>query len=158
MISLDELGAEIKKWGVLVKDGAIKAQQETALQIQKDVKKLAPVRTGQYASSIKVSETVEHHGEFRTQIYTDLLVGGENPKWANIPLGCLLEWGTGIQGLHTNTYPHGYGYRLTPWCYYDEYLHMFVTTDGMIARPHFLPALDKNKSYYLKKIKEHIGK
>lgn len=156
MRSIDQLSKSILDWGNLVEERLIKAQQETAQKICEDVKSMAPIRSGRYSSSIKVSETVFQDNKYRTMIYTDLLVGGDNPRWQNVPLGALLEWGTGIQGATTNTYPHGYGYRLTPWCYYDEYLHQYVTTDGMIARPHFSPALFQNKNYYNKKIREAI--
>lgn len=158
MKNIDQLSVYIDTIGKKLEKKFIKAHQETAEQILKDVIDSAPLRSGRYIGSIKKSDTFEKDGVYKTFIYTDLPVGGDNPKWSNVPLGALLEWGTGIQGASTNTYPHGYSYRLTPWCYYDEYLHMFVTTDGMIARPHFLPSLQKNKNYYLDKLSEAMRK
>lgn len=156
MRSIDELSEYIFKWGKITEEKMIKAHQDTAKKICEDAKGMAPIRSGTYVSSIKVGETQEQDGVYKTTIYTDLLVGGDNPRWQNVPLGALLEWGTGMPGAITNTYPHGYGYRLTPWCYYDKYLHMYVTTDGMVARPHFSPALFQNKDYYKEKIREAI--
>lgn len=136
----------------------IEAQRNTAKKIWEDVIEEAPIRSGRYISSIQISETKVTKDKIITSIYSDLKVGGENPRWANVPLACLLEWGTGIEGAITNTFTHGYKYRLTPWTYYDTYLHMYVTTDGMVARPHFLPSLNKNKDYYLEQIKEAMKK
>lgn len=140
------------------KKNLIEAQRKTAKKIWEDVVSDAPVRSGEYVSSIQISETEITKDKIATSIYSDLSVGGDNPKWAKVPLACLLEWGTGIKGAISNTFDHGYGYRLTPWCYYDKYLHMWVTTEGMIARPHFLPALNKNKSYYMDQIEEAMKK
>ena len=136
----------------------IEAQRNTAKKIWEDIIDDAPVRSGEYVSSIQISDTIVTKDKISTSIYSDLKVGGDNPKWANVPLACLLEWGTGIQGAITNAFNHGYKYRLTPWTYYDEYLHMYVTTDGMVARPHFLPSINKNKEYYLEQIKEAMKK
>ena len=154
MKSIDKLSKTIFKWSEGLEIKLIDAQQKTAKKICEDVVSLAPTRSGVYVSSIQVGDTESSNGIIRTSIFSDLLVGGDNPKWANVPLGALLEWGTGIKGASSNTYPHGYGYRLTPWCYYDEYLHMFVTTDGMMARPHFQPSLLKNRQFYLKEIRK----
>lgn len=140
------------------KKDLIEAQRNTAKKIWEDVIEDAPVRSGTYISSIKISDTVVTENKISTSIYSDLKVGGDNPKWQNVPLACLLEWGTGIQGAITNTFNHGYPYTLNPWTYYDKYLHMYVTTDGMVARPHFLPSLHKNESYYLEQIKEAMKK
>ncbi len=136
----------------------ISAQRNTAKMIWEDIINEAPLQSGRYIASIKISDTTITKEKISTSIYSDLLVGGNNPKWANIPLACLLEWGTGIKGAISNTYNHGYSYTLEPWTYYDNYLHRFLTTDGIIARPHFLPALYKNGTYYLEQIKEAMKK
>ena len=152
--SIGKFSAKFNVWGEKTIQKLAQAQAKVAKNIQDDVKAGAPIRSGAYQSSIKVSETKINNGVITTEVYSDLLVGGTNPKWAKVPLGCLLEWGTGIKGLSSNTFPHGYGYRLTPWTYYDEYLHMFVTTDGMVARQHFHTALMKNKPNYKRMIRK----
>lgn len=136
----------------------IEAQRNAAKKIWEDVIEDAPIRSGRYVASIQISDTKVTDEKISTSIFSDLKVGGDNPRWSNVPLACLLEWGTGIEGAITNTFNHGYRYRLTPWTYYDTYLHMYVTTEGMIARPHFLPSLNKNKEYYLEQIKEAMKK
>ena len=154
MDSIGKFNANFTVWGKKTIQKLAEAQAKVAKDIQNDVKANAPIRTGTYQSSIKVSETKINKGVITTEIYSDLLIGGTNPKWAKVPLGCLLEWGTGIKGLSTNTFPHGYDYRLTPWTYYNEDLQRFITTTGMIARPHFHTALMKNKPNYKKMIRK----
>lgn len=156
MKKIGELQKTLSKWSDDLKDKLIVAQQNTAQKIWEDVVDSAPTRSGDYVSSIQVGDTKTENDRISTTVFTDLLVGGSNPRWANVPLGALLEWGTGIKGANSNTYPHGYGYRLTPWCYYDKYLHMYVTTIGMIARPHFHPSLLKNKQLYFKEIRKAV--
>lgn len=133
------------------------AQRETAKKIWEDVVSNAPLRSGDYIASIKLGETEQNKNVITTIVYSDLMVGGDNPKWAKVPLGCLLEWGTGVKGAGTNTFEHGYGYRLTSWTYYDKYLHTFITTDGMVARPHFFPSLQNNVALYKENIKRALG-
>lgn len=124
---------------------------ETADQVYDDVMGLAPEDTGEYKSSIKISE-ISHEGSHHSiKIFTDL-----NSGWKNVPLGCLLEWGTGIKGEATNDYDHGYPYRQTPWVYFNERYNRWVFTYGNIARPHFYPGLYLNENYFNQKIKEVI--
>ena len=157
MRTIDEINKYLTAWTKKLKEEKlIKAQRNTAKKVWEDVVSSAPLRSGAYVSSIQIGETVVTKDLISTAIFTDLLVGGDNPRWSRVPLGALLEWGTGIEGFATNTYPHGYGYRLTPWCYYDKYLHMYVTTTGMIARPHFLPSLQKNKQLYKDEIRKAL--
>lgn len=124
---------------------------DTANKVYDDIISLAPEDTGTYKSSIKISP-VEHQSRNHTiKIYTDL-----NSGWNNVPLGCLLEWGTGPRGEETNSFDHGYPYRTTPWLYYNEKYNKWIFTYGMIARPHFYPGLYLNEKYFNQKIKEVI--
>lgn len=158
MRDIGQLSISLLKWSKNLEKNLIEAVENTAKTIQEDVVENAPSKNGEYTSSIKVGETEVKNNKIRTSVFSDLLVGGSNPKWAKVPLAAFLEWGTGIKGASSNTYPHGYGYRLTPWCYYDEYLHQWITTDGIIARPHFYPALSKNKSTFLEEIRKAVKK
>lgn len=122
-------------------------------KVHGDIVALAPVDTGTYASSIQLSEVV-HEGSYHyIKVFTNL-----NSGWNNVPLGCLLEWGTGIKGEQTNTYEHGFPYRQTPWVYYNEKLGHFVFTHGNVAKPHFAPGLYNNESYFKKVIKEGVAR
>lgn len=120
-------------------------------KVQEDIKALAPEDTGAYKASIKLGD-VQHNEKLHTiKIYTRL-----NSGWKNVPLGCLLEWGTGTEGESTNTYDHGYPYRQTPWVYFNERYGRWIFTHGNIARPHFIPGLYNNESYFENAIKEAI--
>jgi hypothetical protein len=122
-------------------------------KVKDDIISLAPIDTGTYRSSINLSE-VSHNGtKHRIKIYTNLDSG-----WRGIPLGCLLEWGTGIKGEQSNSYSHGYPYRQTPWVYFNEKYGRWVVTRGNIAQPHFIPGLFNNTTYFKKCIKEEISK
>lgn len=133
------------------------AQQDTAKVILEDVVSNAPLDTGEYISSIQVSPTTEEKGVIKTSVYSDLLVGGNIPKWVNVPLGAFLEWGTGPLGESTNTFEHGYPYTTNaPWNYIAHLQYLKTGTWGMIARPHFYPALQKNISLYKENIRKAI--
>ena len=132
----------------------IDAQRETAEQIQEDAIAKAPKDTGAYAKSIKVGKTKIEGKEISTEIFTDLVVG--EGKWSTVPLGTWLEYGTGIVGQRSNKIDHDFEYRQTPWVYFNERLNRFVFTEGMVARPHFYFALQKNIGLYEKKILEAI--
>jgi hypothetical protein len=124
---------------------------KSAKKVQADILSLAPEDTGAYKASIKISP-VEHNGSsHEIKIYTNLDSG-----WKHVPLGCLLEWGTGVKGESTNTYDHGYPYRQTPWVYFNERYGRWIFTYGNIARPHFIPGLYNNQSYFEKTVEEGI--
>ena len=124
---------------------------KSATKVHADIQSLAPEDTGAYKASIKISP-VEHRTNYHSiKIYTKLDSG-----WKNVPLGCLLEWGTGVKGESTNNYDHGYTYRQTPWVYFNERYGRWIFTYGNIARPHFIPGLYNNKSYFEKTVEEGI--
>ena len=128
-----------------------KILNKTAKKVYDDIQSMAPEDTGAYKASIQISN-VSHQGtKHEIKIYTKL-----NSGWKNVPLGCLLEWGTGIRGESTNTYEHGYPYRSTPWLYFNERYNRWIFTYGNIARPHFVPALYNNEEYFKRTIKEVI--
>lgn len=130
----------------------VEIQRKHAIKLWEEVVERAPLRTGNYLASIQLGETIVEDGVISTEVSSDL-----NSGWNNVPLGALLEFGTGTEGMETNVYNHGKSYRLTPWVYFDEYLDRFVTTSGMIARPHFYPALMKIQPEY-KKALERLSK
>jgi hypothetical protein len=158
IVKIENLYNKLLQWSEKLEDSLVDAVDETIKKVWGDVVETAPIRSGVYVSSIKISSPEIEKETIKAKVFSDLLVGGDNPKWAKVPLSALLEWGTGIVGKNSNTYPHGYGYRLTPWCYYDQYLHMFVTTTGMLARPHFYPSLINNKETFIDEIRKRVEK
>ncbi len=125
----------------------------SANKIYKDIYNLAPVDTGKYRNSIKISDVEHQNGIHSIEIYSDL-----NSGWNNVALGYLLEWGTGTKGENTNDYPHGYPYRQTPWVYYNERYGKWIFTYGCVARPHWYPGLHNNESYFKEQIRKGVTK
>ena len=145
--------AELDTWFIQFTDKLpeklAEAQHAVAEDLCNRIKKDAPVRTGTYQSSIKTGPTEMKDGKISTEIYTDLLIGGNDEKWKDVPLGALLEWGTGLRGQATGrANAYGYTYRQTPWTYFDEERQQWVTTIGMVARPHFYTNLMSCKRKY----------
>lgn len=122
-----------------------------ATKVHSDILALAPEDTGAYKASIKISDITHNGTSHSIKVYTNL-----NSGWKNVPLGCLLEWGTGVEGESTNSYDHGYPYRQTPWVYFNERYGRWVFTTGNIARPHFIPGLYNNEAYFKKIVEEGI--
>ena len=63
------------------------AQRETAKQIWEDTVNNAPLSDGGYISSIQLSDTEFKSGVIKTSVFSDLLVGGDIPKWQNVQIG-----------------------------------------------------------------------
>lgn len=109
-----------------------------------------------YYSSIKRSETKLEDDRITSSVYSDLVVGG-NSKWAHVPIGAFLEWGTGPLGEGTNDFPHGYPYTTeAPWDLHTEVQFKNTNTWGIAARPHMYPALVNAKGYFIENVKEAI--
>lgn len=126
---------------------------KAANKVYADIYSLAPVDTGQYRSSIKISDVKHEGSKHSIEIYSDL-----NSGWNGVALGYLLEWGTGKKGEMSNNYPHGFPYRQTPWIYYNERYGRWIFTHGCIARPHFYPGLHNNIGYFKEQIKKGVTK
>lgn len=154
--TIQQYAVRMANFGERAKVSVAKAQHEFAEMICEEVKAGAPVDTGAYRDSIKVSPTEWKGDTCITRIFSDMLVGGENPKWQNVPLGALLEWGTGSVGASSNTQNHGFPYRMTPWTYYNKRYERWITTNGMIARPHFLPPMLRHKKDYKKAMRKAV--
>jgi hypothetical protein len=133
------------------------AQRETAKVIWEDTVNEAPVTEANYISSIQVSDTKEEKDVIKTSVFSDLLVGGDIPKWQNVPLAAFMEWGTGPLGESTNSYDHGYSYTTdAPWNFIAQMQYELTGTWGMEARPHFYPALQKNVALYKDNIRKAL--
>ena len=134
-----------------------KAQEKTAIKIHKDTQNNAPNEVVGYVNSIQLSDTVLKDGVIYTAIYSDMLVGGSIEKWQNVPMAAFMEWGTGPMGESSNTYNHQYYYTTDkPWNFEAQRQFEEMGTWGMLARPHFYPALTSNISTNRENIKEAL--
>lgn len=107
------------------------------------------------AYSQSIENRVEQDGDtIRGSVYSELLVGGDDPKWADVPVGMFLECGTGELGFRTNTYDHGYDYTLHVWDFHTWLQQLQTGTFGIRARPHVIPAFNEE----IPKFKENIRK
>ena len=125
------------------------AQRDTAKEIWAETINLSPTEDIYYLSSIQLGDTTIDKDVIKTSVFSDLLVGGNIPKWQNVPIAAFYEWGTGPLGESSNDFEHGYPYTTDkPWNY--EAMAQFLDTGtwGMEARPHFYPALQKNIALY----------
>lgn len=147
-------------------DRLVKAQRNTADKICNDVKALAPNKTGEYVNSIKVSDTKIENGVIKTAVYTDMT----SEMDPSIVIGRMIEQGTGIYALephigHTKTFiESGYRYWFVPATSVKRAIGQLININGtdfyiakpQRARPHFLPALQSNKSYYKAQIRKAV--
>lgn len=124
----------------------------TAKKIYDDIYSMAPVDTGRYRDSMTISNVNHEGSKHSIEIYSDLDSG-----WNGVALAYLLEWGTGIKGEQTNSYPHGYSYRQTPWVYYNERYGRWIFTHGCVARPHWYPGLHNNEDYFKEQIRKGLN-
>ena len=142
----------------------IKAQEETARTIKDDVVSKSPKPSGEYASSIKCSDTKYEENVIKTSIYTDMK--SEDGYF----IGRMIENGTGIYALEphigtTKTFiESGYRYWYVPTSSVKRPLGQKITINGVdyyVAKaqppkPHFRPALEENISTYRANIKKAI--
>lgn len=119
----------------------IKAQRDTAQDILRDVKAHAPVGTGAYRDSIKMTETKYNGDYIVTKIYTDAVVYDSVGRGYN--LGELIEHGTRphtIEPAHKNYLK----FEIDGKTIFAS--HVFHP--GTLANPHFQMALQRNKPLY----------
>ena len=111
----------------------------------------------EYSNSLKTKKAQIEKDAVVSSVYSDLLVGGDDPKWADVPVGAFLEWGTGPLGENTNSYDHGYDYTtLAPWDRHTWLQQLQTGTWGIMARPHLYPALIFSEKILEENIKEAI--
>ncbi|MBE6156978.1 MAG: hypothetical protein E7161_04480 [Firmicutes bacterium] len=164
MKKIGELDRTIFLWSSKLEKRIADKQREAAAKICDDVRTLAP-GSGRYSSSIKLGETKIENGVITTSIYTDLMSEGH-------AIGRMIEHGTGIYALepHIGKTPtfiaSGYRYWFVPSTSVDHAIGRKIIIDGKefyIAyaqkpKPHFVPALNSNKDYYKKKLREAFKK
>lgn len=132
----------------------MEAQQRACQKICKDIQKSAPVNTGAYRDSIKVSKTFIHYNRIVTNIFSNLTLGGDNPTWQKFPLALIIEHGTKPHFITPKT-PEG----VLRW--EDEngvHFAKLVWHPGTVANPHWEKALNRNREYYNKMIRKATGR
>lgn len=149
MKSLKDLENKLSNIEQKVLTEMVKAQRETAESIRVDTQELAPSKTGEYADSIVVKETIIKGNNIETPVESDMTVVSKEGNAYN--LGFLLEHGT-LPHAIPNAFNWGvlYGYD-------SEMYKRTLEPDwhpGFAELPHYYPALNKNKNLY----KENINK
>ncbi len=143
----------------------IKEEEITAKKICKDVKDLAPGKSGPYQESIKTHGARYDGKVIRTSITTNLKT--QDDKYF---IGRMIENGTGIYALephigHTKTFIESqYRYWYVPVTSVNRAIGEKIIIDGKefyIARPqkpkpHWRPAFDKNIEYRKKQIRKAV--
>lgn len=162
MKSIAQLSGDLDKFTKNLEANLIKAQRDTAEKIKEDAKNYSPKPDGEYASSIKVSETEVEGQTIKTSVYTDM-------KSADgYFIGRMIENGTGIYALEphigkTKTFfISDYQYWYVPTAKVKKPIGQKITINGVdyyVAKaqrpkPHFKPALDNNILTYRENIKE----
>lgn len=166
MKSIFEASSDIEDFSNKLIQKLINAQKDTAKRIFEDVKSGAPVTTGDYLNSIQVSETTFKDGIIKTKVYTDLT--SETDK--NIFIGRMIENGNGIYALEphigkTKTFiESGYRYWYVPVTSVKRAIGQIINIGGkefyvayaQPAKPHWIPALNKNIGLRYDNIKKAI--
>ena len=157
---INELSTSMKIFSEKTLREVIKVTEETAIELRDNVRRDAPVNTGQYRDSINYEVQVngtskkrlfgllppKHGNTVSAIVYSDQTLGergSKNPRWMDVPLWSLLEWGTGSRGQSTGE-AENYGFSYTP-----EWV-------GMVARPHFKPNLYKIKPIYRRRLRKAV--
>ena len=110
----------------------------------------------QYSDSIQL-KTEQKENEIISKVFSELLVGGDDPKWQDVPVGAFLEWGTGPLGEESNMYEHGYDYTtISPWDFHTWLQYQQTGNWGIVARPHMYPALLHSYNVFRENIKEAV--
>ncbi len=157
MKSFEKMVIDVSKIIDTLPKQLVESQRETAKQIWEDVIQYAPAKSGEYISSIKISDTEVNSDSIKTSVYTDLTSDG-------YAVGRMIENGTGIYALephigHTKTFiESGYQYWFVPVKSVNRAIGRKIVINGnefyvayaQPAKPHFRPALNKNINNYKK--------
>lgn len=164
MKDISKLSNEFDKFIDTLKKSLVDNQQKATEYMLDDAKKRIEIPSEarntfqfvQYEQSLKIKEAEFNEDSIESSVYSDLLVGGDS-KWADVPVGAFLEWGTGPLGEESNLYEHGYDYTtISPWDMHT-WLQLQQTGNwGIVARPHLYPAFIHTQNIFINNIKEAI--
>ena len=164
MRDISELDKAFNKYIIRLKKNISQSQQRSTETMYEDVKERIELPSEarnisqfvEYANSLSVSPVRQEESEFKSSVYSDLVIN-DGSKWDGVPIGAFLEWGTGPLGEESNTYPHGYPYTtMFPWDEHTAIQFEQINTWGITARPHMYPALISAKQYFTEDIKEAV--
>lgn len=156
MKKIEQFGVDIDKFSNNMIKRVMEAQQTACEKICKDIKRGAPVDTGAYRDSIKVSKTYRVGNQIVTRIYSNLVLYSDtNNTWWGVPLASIIEHGTKPHFIQPHK-PNG----VLRWEDSDGNVHFakFVWHPGTVANPHWSNAVLRNREYYRKTIRKAIGK
>lgn len=156
MKKLNEFGKDLSKFEQRLIKRLLKAQDETAEQMKKDVIEKLGFSSGKYIDSIQKGETEYKNNRIITEIFTDL------KSKDGYLIGRMIENGTGIYALephigHTKTFHvSGYQYWYVPADEVDRPIGKAILIDGVefyIAKaqkpkPHWKPVLEEDMELY----------
>lgn len=148
MDGLNKLKKDLDRFQEKLVKELVEAQRQTAKKIEIDAQQLAPYKTGKYSDSIKMRETKVNKRHISTKVNTQLLTPVAKSTGKQYVLGFLLE---------TGTLPHdipnafGFGKEFGIGGRFDGKFH-----PGFVSMPHFIPALNMNKTYYERNIEKAI--
>lgn len=159
---VDRIGTDLEKFSKNLQENLIKAQRDTAEKIMYDAKQNSPKPDGEYANSIKVSETNVDGNKISTWIHTDMK--SEDGHF----IGRMIENGTGIYALepHIGTtktfYDSGMKYWYVPTAKVKRPIGQKININGVdyyVAhaqrpKPHFKTALYNNIYTYKENISQ----
>lgn len=141
-----ELGIDLEKASKKVIDNLIQAQQETAKDIWNEVVSTAPMKTGEFISSIEIEPTKVENNTIRTMIGSDLTV--TSLEGTSYNLGQLLETGTRphkIVAINSRVLTDG-----------ENFFGKEVNHPGTPAYNFYRNALNNNKTNYKRKISRAV--
>lgn len=144
MSDLNDLIKRFEKWEKDIDNEVMEAQRRTAQQIWEDVIGYAPVKTGEYISSITIDDTIKEKNTISTFIGSDLTVEAKSTD-KKYNLGYLLEHGT-LPHAIPNAFNWGVIYGFDSEQYARTLRYNWHT--GMYANPHYRLALEKNRKLY----------
>lgn len=144
MKSLDDLVKRFEQWQKNIDNNIMDAQRQTAQQIWADVITYAPVKTGEYITSIDIDGPTKENNTISTFIGSDLTVEAKSTN-KSYNLGYLLEHGT-LPHAIPNAFDWGniYGFDSEQYARTLQY----NWHPGMYANPHYRLALEKNRKLY----------
>lgn len=150
MKDITQLSKDLKRFEKRLEQEMVVAQENTARQILADVKEYAP-GSGGYKESIYKTPTENNEGVLITKILTNAMTPVAKSTGNSYNLGFLLENGTkphlilpvDASVLHFEI--NG-----------EDIFARIVHHPGFKARPHFTPALNKNKRLYQEEIAKAI--
>ncbi len=156
MKRIEQFSTDITKMSNRMIKRVMEAQQTACQKICEDIKAGAPVKTGQYRDSIKVTKTYILNNRIVTRIYSNLVLKDDtNLTWWGVPLARIIEHGTKPHFI-TPHKPNG----VLRWEDENGVVHFakWVWHPGTVANPHWSNAIQRNKAYYHKMIRKAVGK